>query len=124
MSGKLTYGASLAFGVLSLVLLVANVTMINSNRHLQDSANQRQADINKGTSLSSLNQGLIQALAEAAINANDTAMKELLSGQGITVTPNAIRTGAQPAAAGTPVESAPTPSAPNAAPNKAPAAKK
>lgn len=96
MSGKFTYGASLAFGVLSLALLIANVALIESNRHLQDNVNQRQADINKGTTLASLNQGLIQALAEAAVTNNDTAAKDLLAAQGITIKPNA----AAPAAAG------------------------
>ena len=60
------------------------------NRHLQDNINQRQADINKGTSLTSLNQGLVEALAEAAIKTGDVEAKELLAAQGISIRPDAM----------------------------------
>jgi hypothetical protein len=108
MNIRLTYGACVIFGVLSLVLLIANVALVNSNRHTQDSANQRQADINKGTSLAQLNQGLIQALAEAAVNNNDTAVKDLLAAQGITINP-ANTAGSKPKAEAAPPTPAPAP---------------
>lgn len=88
MNGKLTYGLGLILGILSLVTLFANMALISSNRHVQDNINQRQAEINKGNSLNSLNQGLVQALAEAAINGHDSAAKDLLAAQGITVQEN------------------------------------
>jgi len=94
MDGKLTYGASLVMGVLALVLLIANVAMIDSNRHMQDNASQRQAEISKGTSLATLNQSLVQALAEAAINSNDTAVRDLLASQNITIKPGAAKASA------------------------------
>jgi hypothetical protein len=108
MDGKLTYGASTILSVLSLVLLIANIALINSNRNLQDSANQRQAEISKGSSFANLNQGLVQALAEAAVNNNDAGIKDLLASQGITINPKAV---AKPTAA-------------PAAPAQKPAAKK
>ncbi len=89
MNGRLTYGISLVLGILSLILLIANVAMINSNRHMQDEVNQRQADINKGNALTSLNQGLIQALADVAANKGDAEAKGLLAAQGITLNPAA-----------------------------------
>lgn len=89
MDGKLTYGVSLVLGVLALVLLITNVTLINSNRHQQDNASQRQIEISKGSTLVNLNQGIIQALAEAAVSGNDTAARDLLAAQGITIKPNA-----------------------------------
>lgn len=85
MNGKLSYNICLALGALSLILLVVNVALIDSNRHLQDSANQRQAEINKASSLANLNQGLVQALASAAVDSNDVAAKDLLASQGIKV---------------------------------------
>jgi hypothetical protein len=91
MSHKLVYGSSLALGALSLVLLFADIALIDSNRHMQENANARQADINKAASLSSINQGLVQALAEAAVNENDSAIKDLLAGQGITINPKASK---------------------------------
>ena len=89
MNGRLTHTLSLLLGALSLLLLIANIALINSNRGLQDSANQRQSDISKAQQLASLNQGLVQALAEAAVNNSDTAIKDLLAAQGITINPNA-----------------------------------
>jgi len=85
MDGKLTYGVSLVLGVLAFILLIANVALINSNRHQQESANARQVEINKGASLASLNQSLIQALAEAATTKNDAEARGLLAAQGITI---------------------------------------
>lgn len=99
MDGKLTYGASTVLAVLSLVLLAANIALINSNRTLQDSANQRQSEIGRGTSLANLNQSLVQALAEAAVNNNDAGIKDLLASQGITINPKAVAKPVAPAAA-------------------------
>ena len=89
MNGTLSYKISLILAALSLVLVVTDIALISSNRQLQETANQRQAEINKGMQLSTLNQSLIQALGEAAVANNDTAAKELLAAQGITVKPNA-----------------------------------
>lgn len=89
MNGRLTQGISLALAVLSLLLLITNIALINSNRSLQDNATQRQAEINKATSLANINQSLVQALAEAAVTNGDTAAKDLLAGQGITINENA-----------------------------------
>lgn len=97
MNDKLTHTLSIVLGVLSLLLVLGNIALINSNRTLQDNANQRQADINKASQLQSVDSGLIQALAEAAVNNGDAAIKELLAGQGITINPNAKTTAAAPA---------------------------
>ena len=89
MNTKLVYGFSLAFALLSLALLIVDVVLISTNHDLQDTANQRQAEINKASSLASIDQSLIQALGEVAVNENNTAMKDLLAAQGITVTAKA-----------------------------------
>jgi hypothetical protein len=87
MSEKIVYGIAILSGTLSLALLIADVALIEGNRQLQNDVTQRQSDIGKGASITQLNQNLIQALADAAVGSNDTAIKDLLAAQGITVKP-------------------------------------
>ncbi len=85
MDEKTTYWASVVFGALALVLLVINISLINGNRHMQDDINQRQAVINSGVTLSQVNKGLVQALADATVKNGDGEVRELLAAQGITI---------------------------------------
>lgn len=85
MSEKLAYWASVICSISALVLLVLNAALINGDRHLQQSIAVRQDTINQGIALSRANQRLTQALAEAAVKNNDTAMRDLLVSQGITI---------------------------------------
>lgn len=84
---KIVYWSSVALGGLALVLLVVNISLINSNRNLQQEINQRQLAINTGTQLAQVNRNVVQALAEAAVKEGDSAARELLAAQGITVGP-------------------------------------
>jgi hypothetical protein len=92
MDEKITYWASVVFGALALVLLVLNISFVNSNRVLQDEVGQRQTNITKGNTLSQVNQGLVQALANAAVKDDDRDARDLLAAQGITLKPNATAT--------------------------------
>ena len=85
MSAKKLYTASLFLGLLALILMLTNIALVRSNTRLQDQISQRQAEINKAGPAGQLNQGLVQALADAALNTNDAAIKDLLSSQGITL---------------------------------------
>jgi hypothetical protein len=89
MDEKVTYWASVVLSALALALLIVNVAMVDSNRHLQDEVNQRQAVIQRGLTMSQVNQNLVQALAQASFKDNDSGMRQLLSSQGITVKNNA-----------------------------------
>ena len=89
MDEKTTYWASVTLGALALVLLVINISLINGNRHTQDDLNQRQAIINSGVTLSQVNKGLVQALADASVKSGDNEVRDLLAAQGITIKPNA-----------------------------------
>ena len=89
MSDKVLYWVSMTLGGLGLLILVANVCLINSNRSMQTDLGQRQAAINNAGNLNQLNQALIQALAQAAVNDEDKDAKQLLSSQGITLKPKA-----------------------------------
>lgn len=87
MDEKTTYWASIILGGVALFLLIVNMSLINSNRQLQDEISQRQATINGGPTLDQLNKGIVQALANIAIKDSDTDARDLLTAQGITITP-------------------------------------
>jgi hypothetical protein len=87
MDAKLTYGASLILGILAMVLFIANVSLIESNHHMQDEISQRQAEITRSNGLGGLYQNLVQALADASMTYGDTQIRELLSSNGITIKP-------------------------------------
>lgn len=85
MCEKMLYWTSTTLGVLSLAALAANVSVDSMNRRLQEEANQRQAVIMKANNMGQVNQGLAQALAEAAVKKNDKDIRSLLKSQGITL---------------------------------------
>lgn len=85
MCEKILYWTSTTLGVLSLAVLAANVSVDSMNRRLQEDANQRQATIMKANNMGQVNQGLAQALAEAAVKKNDKDIRNLLKSQGITL---------------------------------------
>ncbi|MGE3623957.1 MAG: hypothetical protein AB7H77_08835 [Bdellovibrionales bacterium] len=87
MNDRVLYLGSMGLGAVALLLLVINVCLINGNRNLQGELAQRQNAINNSGNLNQLNQALVQALAQASINDNDKAARELLASQGITVKP-------------------------------------
>jgi hypothetical protein len=88
MDEKVTYWASVVLSALALLLLVVNVAMVDSNRHLQEEVNQRQATIQRGVTLSQVNESLVQAMAQSAIKDGDSGMRQLLTAQGITLKNN------------------------------------
>jgi hypothetical protein len=89
MSDKALYWGSVTFGALALLLLVANVCLINGNHNMQIELNQRQAAINNSGNMSQLNQALVQALAQAAVDNDDKDIRDLLAAQGISIKPKA-----------------------------------
>lgn len=87
MDDKAAYWASVGLSAVALLLLVANVALVNSNRNLQGEVNQRAGMINSGVNLSQLNQSLVQALADATVKNDDKEIRDLLASQGITIKP-------------------------------------
>jgi hypothetical protein len=85
MDSKLTYWGSVVFSTLALILIVANISLSNSNRALQVDVSQRQSEVAGGQTLSQLNQSLVQALAEAAYKNNNVQLRDLLATQNITL---------------------------------------
>ncbi len=81
----------LGLAALTLILVFLNVWLVLSNQARQADVNQRQQFINQSIQLGRLNEGLVRALAVAAVNNKDAKLQQLLTEQGInfTVTPNA-----------------------------------
>jgi hypothetical protein len=92
MNDKVLYWGSVVLSALALVLLVANVCIINGNRSMQVEIGQHQGMISNSVNMSQLNQALVQALAQASIDDDDKDIHDLLAGQGITVKPKADKT--------------------------------
>jgi hypothetical protein len=111
------YWASVALGALTIVLVVVNFFVLSSNQSIQAEANQRQQFINQSVQLRRADDLLIRALAQAAINAKDDKLRDLLAQQGVTLTAPASEPAAAPGAAG-PTDA--TPAAPAAPTGKAP----
>jgi hypothetical protein len=88
MNEKVLYMASAGLTALALLFLVVNVLLIGSNRSMQQNVMARQATINNGTTLSQLNQNLVQALAQASVKNDDQEIRSLLKEQGITINAN------------------------------------
>jgi len=111
------YWASVGLGALTIVLVVANFFVLSSNQSIQAEANQRQQFINQSAQLRRADDLLIRALAQAAVNAKDDKLRDLLTQQGVTMTP----TSSEPApAAGAAGPAAAAPAAPAAPAGKAP----
>jgi hypothetical protein len=122
-----TYWASVVLAVLTIVLVVVNFVVLSGNQTMQIEANQRQQFINQSIQLKRVDDLLIRTLASAAVNAKDDKLRDLLTQQGVTLTPTANEptpepTSTAPAAAG-PAASPAMPAAPPAAPTTSPANK-
>ncbi len=85
MKEKLPYWASVLLSAVAIVLLVVNISLANANRLKQADLSQRQTTITEGQSLAQFNQGLVQSLAETSLKNNDLQVRDLLTGQGITL---------------------------------------
>jgi hypothetical protein len=70
----------------TLVLVFFNVWFVLNTQARQAEVNQRQQFINQSMQLSRVNEGLVRAIATAAVNTKDEKLRQLLSDQGINVT--------------------------------------
>jgi hypothetical protein len=91
-------------GLLSLALLVANFTLLRSNRGLQREIAARQQYVQQSVQLEGLYREIVRALAELAARNNDADVRALLGKHGITyaVNPPAAAPAPTPAPAGSP----------------------
>jgi len=92
-----------ALGVLSLVLLAANFTVLRGNRAVQKEIAARQQFVQQSVQLEGLYREIVRALAELAARNNDADVRSMLGKHGITYTVN------PPAASPAPAQSMPPP---------------
>jgi len=85
MKDKASYSASIIFSMVAIILLLVNIYLTVSVRASQADLGERQAQIAGGQTLSQLNQSLVRAMAESSVKHNDSALRELLASQGITM---------------------------------------
>ncbi len=100
-NGILAGGAAL-----SLVLVIADFVLAETNRSVQAEVNARQQFINQSIEFSRVNQALVNAIAIAATKDKDSKLGQILAEQGISI----AATPPSPAAS-------PPASAPGAAPH-------
>jgi hypothetical protein len=83
-----------------VVLVLVNNSLLHGNRDLQAELAKRQQTINQSAVLGRLGDQLVRALATQAAQTNDSQIRDLLAGHGITFTvqaPPAAQGGASPA---------------------------
>ena len=73
-----------ALASLAVLLVVVDGWLVTSNESIRAEVNSRQQYINQSVQLSRLNQELVNDLGSLALN-NNSAIRELLAGSGITV---------------------------------------
>jgi len=71
-------------GVIALVLAVLNIAGAERNRALQAEVTAGQAVLQRGQTFANVNNSLIQLLAKAAAESNDSAIRDLLARNGVT----------------------------------------
>jgi hypothetical protein len=79
--------SSLGFGGLAFVLVIVNSVLILENRAMQKRIGEQQLSINQGVQMAQMFQVLAQKLGNAALSANDSQIKDMLTANGISVTP-------------------------------------
>ena len=91
-------------GVLALLLALLNVAGAQRNRSVQAAFDRQQAALQRGQTFANINNSLIQLLAKAAAETNDTAIRDLLARNGVTfqLKPDAAAQAAAPVAPVTP----------------------
>lgn len=72
-------------GAVALLLVLANVGLTLNNREVQAQANARQQFIAQTEQLRVLNQQLVEALANLAVQTDDDSIRAMLAAQGIKV---------------------------------------
>lgn len=77
------YWVSVAVCAASLFLVIGNALLVNGNKALQRDINVRQQQINAGQTFGQIYQGLVQALADFAVNQNDADVRNILAEEGI-----------------------------------------
>jgi hypothetical protein len=79
------YRILLGLGILSILLVGANIGLYFSNQSLQASVNARAEYIQQSVQIKNFYQELAKTLAELAVKNHDDQVKTLLSEEGFTI---------------------------------------
>jgi hypothetical protein len=71
----------------ALVLVVVDFVLARANGSLQAEVARRQQFINESVRLGHIREALIRDIASAAVSSNDSKLREILTRQGITISP-------------------------------------
>ena len=96
------YWIATALGLVSLVLLAVNITLLRGNRAAQQEIAARQQFVQQSVQLEGLYREIVRALAELAARNNDADVRTLLAKHGITYTVNPPAASPAPAQSTTP----------------------
>jgi hypothetical protein len=91
MLNRWQFNVVVLLAVVSLVLVIANMSLFSRNRVQQQEISDRQLYVQQTAQLEGLYQQLIRGIAELSARNNDAALGAVLARQGITftVTPTA-----------------------------------
>jgi hypothetical protein len=91
MLNRWQFNVVVLLAVVSLVLVIANMSLFSRNRLQQQEISDRQLYVQQTAQLEGLYQQLIRGIAELSARNNDAALGAVLARQGITftVTPTA-----------------------------------
>ena len=95
-AGGWGYRVVLALSGITLILVLAYLSISQQNRSVQAEIEQRQQFINQSMQFGRVNEALIRVMASVAVNDKDDKLRDLLAKNGIKINP---KTGT-PAAAG------------------------
>jgi hypothetical protein len=87
MLNKSQWWVFCALGVLSLVLVAANLGLQEANRAAQASVSARAQYLQQTGAVRDLYQEIAKALAELALRNHDEAVESMLAGEGLHITP-------------------------------------
>jgi hypothetical protein len=93
------YRVTVGLAGFALVLVLVYIALVQDNRSVQAEVNRRQQYINQSMQLARLNEGLVRALAAAAVSEKDDKLRDLLAQNGVTINAAGEPERAQPAAA-------------------------
>ena len=79
------YWVATGLSFLVLALSVTGMVMHGNNRALQEQVSQRGQQITAGQGFAQLYQGLVQSLANDAVQKKDEAIRDMLLAEGITL---------------------------------------
>jgi cell division protein FtsB len=77
-------GIAILLGALALILAVVVVVQSASNRALQQKIATGQAKLAQAQTMANLDNSLVQLMAKAAADRNDSALRNLLARNGVT----------------------------------------